>query len=114
MEYFGTGQVQAVERLRARIPTGVLELTRIPTLGPKKAMQLYEHLGVTSIEELRDSIQAGKLEGHRGFGAKTAENILRYGIGTAQRGWLTADDVINAWPLAQLAEFIEAKRRHRR
>jgi DNA polymerase (family 10) len=35
---------------------------------------------------------------------------LRYGVGTAQRGWLTPDDVINAWPLARLREFVEAKR----
>ncbi len=38
-------------------------------------------------------------------------NYLRYGVGTAQRGWLTAADVINAWPLARLRTFIEAKRR---
>ncbi|GII21625.1 DNA polymerase/3'-5' exonuclease PolX [Planosporangium mesophilum] len=35
---------------------------------------------------------------------------LRYGVGTAQRGWLTPDDVINTWPLDRLREFIEAKR----
>ncbi|HEX4829782.1 MAG TPA: DNA polymerase/3'-5' exonuclease PolX [Trebonia sp.] len=28
-----------------------------------------------------------------------------YGVGTAQRGWLTADDVINAWPLEKLLGF---------
>jgi DNA polymerase (family 10) len=35
---------------------------------------------------------------------------IRYGIGTAQRGWLTAEDVINTWPLAKLRSFIKAKR----
>lgn len=30
---------------------------------------------------------------------------LPYGIGTAQRGWLTCDDVINTWPLDRLLEF---------
>jgi DNA polymerase (family 10) len=76
VEYVGTGRIEAMEKLRAKVPAGVLDLTRIPTLGPKKAMLLYEDLGVTSIEKLRDAIGAGKLEGHRGFGAKTAENIL--------------------------------------
>ena len=47
-------------------------------------MVLYEDLGVTSIEELRDSIQAGKLEGHRSFAARTAENIL-HGIDLLER-----------------------------
>jgi DNA polymerase (family 10) len=74
--YFGTGTVPAMEKLRAKVPAGVRELTRIPTLGPRKAMVLYEDLGVTSIEELRDAILAGKLAGQRGFGARTAENIL--------------------------------------
>jgi DNA polymerase (family 10) len=31
---------------------------------------------------------------------------MRYGIGTAQRGWLTADDVINTWPLDRLTAFL--------
>ena len=33
-------------------------------------------------------------------------DLLRYGIGTAQRGWLTPDDVINTWPLPRLKEFL--------
>jgi DNA polymerase (family 10) len=33
-------------------------------------------------------------------------DFLRYGVGTAQRGWLRADDVINAWPLEKLKEFL--------
>jgi len=36
--------------------------------------------------------------------------FMRFGVGTAQRGWLTKDDVVNAWPLAKLRKFIEQKR----
>jgi DNA polymerase (family 10) len=35
---------------------------------------------------------------------------LPYGVGTAQRGWLTADDVINTWPLERLREFLRKGR----
>ena len=35
---------------------------------------------------------------------------LRYGIGLAQRGWLTPDDVINAWPLRRLRRFLRKER----
>jgi len=35
---------------------------------------------------------------------------LRYGVGTAQRGWLTADDVINTWPLTRLRRFLRKGR----
>jgi DNA polymerase (family 10) len=84
-EYLDTGQFPAMAALRDKVPAGVLDLTRIPTLGPKKAMALCTDLGVTSIEELRDAIVAGKLEGRRGFGARTAENIL-HGIALLERG----------------------------
>src|SRR5690606_41944173 len=64
----------------------------------------------------------------RRFGVKFAVNTdahstvhldyLRYGVGTAQRGWLTREDVINTWPLSRLRRFLAAKRRvtvgHRR
>ena len=35
---------------------------------------------------------------------------LPYGVGTAQRGWLTADDVINTWPLDRLRAFLRKGR----
>ena len=35
---------------------------------------------------------------------------MPYGVGTAQRGWLTPDDVINTWPLAQLRAFLRKGR----
>lgn len=64
----------------------------------------------------------------RRYGVKFAVNTdahstvhldyLRYGVGTAQRGWLTREDVINTWPLSRLRRFLAAKRRvtvgHRR
>jgi len=40
--------------------------------------------------------------------------FMRFGVGTAQRGWLTKDDVITAWPLSKLRKFVEAKRARRR
>lgn len=40
--------------------------------------------------------------------------LMRYGVATAQRGWLSKDDVINAWPLAALRRFLHKERlRHR-
>jgi len=36
--------------------------------------------------------------------------FLRYGVGTAQRGWLTAEDVINTWPLDKLRAFVRKGR----
>lgn len=83
-EYFSTGTVAVVEERRAAIPAGVRELVTIPTLGPKKAMTLYEDLHISSVNELADAIQAGRLERLKGFGHKTEENIL-HGIALMQQ-----------------------------
>jgi DNA polymerase (family X) len=42
--------------------------------------------------------------------ATTHLALMRYGVGSAQRGWLTKDDVINAWPLAKLKKFLRKGR----
>ncbi|MGI5373444.1 DNA polymerase/3'-5' exonuclease PolX [Streptomyces sp. CA-251387] len=83
IEYFTTGQVSAIEELRAKIPAGVRQLTAIPTLGPKKALVLYEELGISTTEELADAIHEERLRDLKGFGPKTEENIL-HGISLLQ------------------------------
>ncbi|MFJ8635675.1 DNA polymerase/3'-5' exonuclease PolX [Streptomyces sp. NPDC093568] len=83
VEYFAAGSVSAVEELRAKIPAGVRQLTAIPTLGPKKAMVLYEELGISTTQELADAIHEERLRDLKGFGPKTEENIL-HGIGLLQ------------------------------
>ena len=85
VEYFATGGVTAFDTLRAKIPAGVREMTVIPGLGPKKAMVLYQERGISSVDELAEAIQDGRLDGLRGFGTKTAENIL-HGIELTKRG----------------------------
>jgi DNA polymerase (family 10) len=77
LDYTTTGTIRQVEELRTQIPAGVRALTAIPTLGPKKALAVYEELGISSVDELAAAIEAGRLRGLKGFGAKTEENILR-------------------------------------
>ncbi|MCX4703738.1 DNA polymerase/3'-5' exonuclease PolX [Streptomyces sp. NBC_01373] len=76
VEYFRDGSVSALADLRAKIPAGVRQLTAIPTLGPKKALALHEELGISSVEELADAIQAERLRDLKGFGPRTEEKIL--------------------------------------
>jgi DNA polymerase (family X) len=84
-EYQRTGTIRAVDDLRARIPAGVLQLTRIPALGPRRALRLCQELGISSASELADAIRAGRLRDLAGFGAKSGEKLLR-GIELLQRG----------------------------
>jgi len=75
-EQLRTGAIHQLEELRAKVPAGVRRLTTIPTCGPKKAMELYEELGIDSVDALEAAIRGGKLAGLRGFGGKTEENLL--------------------------------------
>lgn len=101
-EYLHTGRVAAIERLREKVPAGVRELTAIPTLGPKKAMLLHRELGVSSVPELAEAIEAGRLAELRGFGARTAEN-LRHGIALLRQG---GDRVLISTAMAVAEEIV--------
>ncbi len=74
-EYRETGSIRVLDELRAKIPPGVLELTRVPGLGPKRALQLSRDLGVQSVDDLATAIKAGRLDGLAGFGTKSEERI---------------------------------------
>jgi len=75
VEYRETGAIAALDELREQIPPGVLELTRVPGLGPKRALQLNRELGVESVDDLAAAIKAGRLDGLAGFGVKSEERI---------------------------------------
>jgi len=72
-----TGSFAELDELRADIPDGVRLLTKIPALGPRRALQLYRELRISSPEELREAIADGKLNDLRGFGPKSGEKLLR-------------------------------------
>ncbi|MFF4952215.1 DNA polymerase/3'-5' exonuclease PolX [Streptomyces chattanoogensis] len=83
IEYLRTGRLPAVEDIRSKIPAGVRELMAIPTLGPRKALTLYEDLHISSVPELLDALHEERLRDLKGFGPKTEENIL-HGIDQLQ------------------------------
>jgi DNA polymerase (family X) len=71
-----TGSIPSADKLKARIPSGLIAITRIPGLGPKRAKLLHEHLGVSSLDELRVAAEQGRLKDVPGFGAKAEENVM--------------------------------------
>jgi DNA polymerase (family X) len=71
-----TGSIPSADKLKARIPPGLVEITRIPGLGPKRARLLHERLGIESIDDLREAAEDGRLKGVQGFGQKAEENVL--------------------------------------
>ncbi|HWQ16012.1 MAG TPA: DNA polymerase/3'-5' exonuclease PolX [Roseiflexaceae bacterium] len=83
-ELLDTGKLQFYENLKARVPQGVLELLRIPNVGPRTAGRLYQELGITSLAELKAAAESGRLARVKGFGEKTIQGILQ-GIAQAEK-----------------------------
>src|SRR5690242_6644270 len=54
-----TGALPQLEELRAQVPHGVVEMLRIPGLGPKKAAVLFKELGIVSLEMLKSAAESG-------------------------------------------------------
>ncbi|HEY0159761.1 MAG TPA: PHP domain-containing protein [Thermoanaerobaculia bacterium] len=76
-ELVRTGTSQYLEELRGQYPPGIFELLRVPRLGLKKIGVLYSELGVASLDQLEEAARSGRLAKLKGFGAKTAEHILK-------------------------------------
>jgi DNA polymerase (family X) len=64
------GVIPAAVKLRAKFPAGLIEMTRLPGLGPKRARRLFEELGIDSLEQLRTAAEDQRIRGLKGFGPK--------------------------------------------
>lgn len=71
-----TGSHPTLDYLREKVPAGVLDLVRIPGVGPKKAITLYSELQISTLDTLDEACRAGKLAEVKGFGAKLQAKII--------------------------------------
>ncbi|NUR88944.1 MAG: DNA polymerase/3'-5' exonuclease PolX [Nonomuraea sp.] len=76
-EFLQRGSFRQLDDLRGRVPDGVRRLTRVPTLGPKTAIMLFEDFGIDSPAALSEAIAAGRLDGVKGLGPKTLANLVK-------------------------------------
>jgi DNA polymerase (family 10) len=70
------GEIPAAVKLKAKFPPTLIEVTRVPGLGAKTARKLYDELGITSMEELKEAAEAERIREVRGLGPKAEENVL--------------------------------------
>jgi len=75
-ELASTGRMAFHDRLREEVPPSLVELLRIPGLGPRTVRQIYEGLGIETIDDLRLAAEAGTLRGLRGLSARTEALVL--------------------------------------
>ncbi len=71
-----TGSIPAMEKLRAKFPPGLVALTRLPGVGPKRVRLLHSELGVDSVESLREAALSQRLRTVRGLGEKFETSVL--------------------------------------
>jgi DNA polymerase (family 10) len=70
------GDIPQAVALREKFPAGLLEMTRLPGLGPKRARRLYEELGVDSLETLATAARQQRIQDLKGFGARAEATLL--------------------------------------
>ena len=81
-----TGQLAYYDKMRAQVPSGLLEILKIPGVGPRTVKQLHDELGIESVDALRSAAEAGTLRGLKGLSARTEENVLAAMARLASRG----------------------------
>ena len=75
-ELHATGHLEFLDKLKASVEPGLVEMLKIPGLGPKKIAALARELKVVSIAALEEACREGRVAALAGFGEKTQENIL--------------------------------------
>ncbi|MXX40282.1 MAG: DNA polymerase/3'-5' exonuclease PolX [Gemmatimonadetes bacterium] len=76
-ELADTGTAQAYEKLRAATPDGLLDMLRVPGLGPRKIVAIRKALGIETLDALEQACRTGQLAALKGFGSKTQATILK-------------------------------------
>jgi DNA polymerase (family 10) len=84
-ELLDTGKIGYHEELKARVPPGLLDILKVPGMGPKKVALVWKERGVRDVDDLEAAAEAGELRELTGMGAKTEEKILK-GIALYRQG----------------------------
>jgi DNA polymerase (family 10) len=73
--FLETGTIPSAEKLKAKFPATLVEVTRIPGLGAKTARRLYDEIGIASMDDLREAVADQRIRSMKGLGPKAEENI---------------------------------------
>jgi DNA polymerase (family 10) len=116
------GRLRQLDELLEEVPKSVLDMLRIPGLGPKRSAIIFHELGITNLEDLKQACEAGKIRELEGFAEKTEQAILD-GIGLAASAsqriyWSAADEIasrlrdyLSQCPAVHKLEFAGSYRR---
>jgi DNA polymerase (family X) len=96
-----TGSIPSANKLKAKFPATLVEVTRVPGLGAKTARRIYDEIGVENLTELKEAAEQGRISAIRGLGAKTEENILSSLEGVTEDGLGERLLLSNVLPVAE-------------
>src|SRR3954452_18237148 len=107
-----TGDIPSAVKLRAKFPAGLVEMTKLPGFGAKRARQLYDALGVDSLEALRAAAEQGEVSKVKGFGPKGEENLLKALAAHEASGGAPTPRILFSKALPVAEEIVTALREH--
>ena len=76
-DYYDNGKSTDLESLTKEVPDGIMDLLKIRGLGVKKVKIIYNQLGISDIEKLKEACLNNKISGLKGFGQKIQDSILK-------------------------------------
>lgn len=77
VEYVDSGESGVLKELKESVPQGLVQMLKIPTLGPKKIARIYKELQIDTLEGLKTACEKEEVSKLAGFGKKTEENISK-------------------------------------
>ncbi|NOR52660.1 MAG: DNA polymerase/3'-5' exonuclease PolX [Candidatus Aminicenantes bacterium] len=84
-DFVSTGTLKYYDELKKEVPSGIVTLLAVPGVGPRTAKLIFEHFGISSVEEVERLAIDHKIQGLPGIKAKTEQNILK-GIAILKKG----------------------------
>ena len=76
-EIIETGELTLLKELAVQIPESVIQMIRIPGLGPKRAKQIYDQLGIATLAGLEQAAREGRLRALRGWKETMEAKVLQ-------------------------------------
>jgi len=75
-EIIETGSLEYLEELKEELPSGLVNVMKVPDIGPKSAKKLHDELGIKDLDSLKEEAEKGDIKDIKGFGEKTEKKII--------------------------------------
>jgi len=105
-----TGSIPSSDKLKAKFPPSLVEVTLIPGLGAKTVRRLHDELGIATLDDLRAAVAEERIRGLKGLGPKAEENIAAQLEKLGDEGPTERVLLSDALPIAE--RLVEVLREH--